>query len=110
MLSLPHDKYLRVSGEWIRSSVENYVNIDDVFNVSFLRTIVFHGAAEDQVDVTADARKYLAQQGNERIVFLTEPNLRPGPYYCYGEELRDIWKLVDDTSGTYMVTLKPQST
>ncbi|KAI1117723.1 amidase signature domain-containing protein [Nemania sp. NC0429] len=110
VFSLPHNKYQRVSREWIQSSVENYLTIDDVFKLSFLRTVVFYGAAEGDADVTTDAHEYLTQKGNERIVFLTEPFLRPGPYYCHGEELRDVWKLVDDTSGTCMVTLKPQST
>ncbi|KAI1198239.1 amidase signature domain-containing protein [Nemania serpens] len=64
VFSLPHDNHPRISGEWIQSSVENYVNIDDVFNVSFLRTVVFHGAPEDQVDVTADAHGYQSPGGS----------------------------------------------
>ncbi|KAI1155440.1 amidase signature domain-containing protein [Nemania diffusa] len=90
---LPQDQPPQVSGEWIRSSVKNYIDNDDVFNAAFLNTVVFHGATEEDADFSTDAREYLAQLGCKRVVFLSEPLLLP-----------------DDSSGTCMVTLKPQST
>ncbi|KAI1425310.1 amidase signature domain-containing protein [Xylaria sp. FL1777] len=108
VFSLPRDKIPQLSGEWIRSEVDNYIDSDDVFHPSFLKTVVFHGAAEDDVELSADAHEYLAQLGNKRVLFLSEPLLLPGPYACWGEELKDVWKLVDDSSGTCMATLKPQ--
>jgi len=110
VFSLPEEKPARVTGDWIRSKVRDYIDNDDVFSPSFLKTVVFHGATEDDAEFSVDAREYLAHLGNERVVFLSEPSLLPGPYCCWGEELRDVWKLVDDSNGTCMATLKPHAT
>lgn len=80
---LPQDQPPQVSGEWIRSSVKNYIDNDDVFNAAFLNTVVFHGATEEDADFSTDAREYLAQLGCKRVVFLSEPLLLPGPYACW---------------------------
>ncbi|KAI1127063.1 amidase signature domain-containing protein [Nemania abortiva] len=104
---VPPDKIPQVSGEWIRSRVERYLAEDDVFNTSFLKTVVFCGLEGDG-ELSNDASEYLSHLGNERVVFLSKPYLLPGPYACWGEEIRDVWKLVDDSNGTCMATLKPQ--
>ncbi|KAI0396029.1 amidase signature domain-containing protein [Xylariaceae sp. FL0594] len=110
VFSLPEETPAKVSSDWVRSKVREYIDNDDVFSPSFLKTVVFCGAEEDGAEMSADAHTYLTHLGNERVVFLSEPALLPGPYCCWGEELRDVWKLVDDVNGTCMATLKPQAT
>ncbi|KAJ8105970.1 hypothetical protein ONZ43_g7220 [Nemania bipapillata] len=110
VFSVPQMKCSELSAEWIRSSVQNYLENDDVFTTPFLKTVVFHGVDEGSITITPEALDYLAQQGNERRIFITGESLLPGPYVSWGREIRDVWRLVDDSSGTCMLTLKPQQT
>lgn len=98
-----------MTADWLRACVQEYENTDDVFDKAFLATVVFHGAVAGDVEFTSDAREYLLKLGNEQVVFVTLPDLLPGPYLVIGGKLRDVWKLVDDSNGTCMATLKPQS-
>ena len=86
-----------------------HLKSDVVFHEAFLATIIFHGVKEDFVELTDDARRYLTELGNERVVFHSSPDLLPGPYVIIGQKLRDAWKLIDDVNGTCMATLKPQT-
>jgi len=98
-----------VTADWVRVRVEKYTTCDDVFDKAFLATVIFHGAKEDSVELTDEAREYLSKVGNEQVVFVPSTELLPGPYVSLGGQLRDVWKLVDDANGTCMTTLKPQS-
>jgi hypothetical protein len=91
----------------MRKTVEEYEKGDDVFDKAFLATVIFYGVEEHDVTLTDRAREYLGKLGNKHIAFITSPRLLPGPYVLVGNELRDVWKLVNDSNGTCMVTLKP---
>ncbi|KAI0115657.1 amidase signature domain-containing protein [Nemania sp. FL0031] len=98
-----------LSAYWARWIVNLYTDDDDVFNNSFLKTVVICGAITGDAKLSPEARKFLIQRGNKDVVYLSEgPKLLPGPYACWGEEVMDVWKLEEDSSGTCMVTLKPQ--
>ncbi|OKL58530.1 hypothetical protein UA08_06367 [Talaromyces atroroseus] len=86
-----------------------YHDCDDVFDEAFLHTVVFNGNEIGEVEYADEAREYLRQLGNEETLFVSSPELLPGPYALVGGELRDVWKLVDDTNGTCMTTLESQS-
>lgn len=86
-----------------------YKTADDVFDDAFLATVIFHGASEDDVELAEEAQAYLAKLGIKQVIFLALPELLPRLYALVGNELRDVWKLVDDADETYMATLKPQS-
>ena len=106
---LPPEKKYRVTADWVRTSVDKYKNLDDVFDKAFLAIVVFHGVKADDAELTDAAQEYLSGLGNESVVFVTTPGLLPGPYVLVKGQLRDVWKLVDDANGTCMATLKPQS-
>ena len=98
----------RHSGEWLRAKVKEYEDSDDVFQPAFLSTVIFLGSEENNIDVTDGARKYLGTIGNERFLSIASLRILPGPYAIVSSELREVWKLMDDTNGTCMTTLKPQ--
>ena len=111
MFTLPKDNKLRVTADWVRGLVRQYESEDDVFQRAFLATVVFSGAEEVDVEFTEEAQAYLNQLGNRHVVFVARPSqpLLPGPYVLVERELRDVWKIMDDTNGTCVATLKPQS-
>ena len=109
IFTLPQAEYLSVTVEWMRKLVSEYQGTDDVFCQAFLATVVFHSAQETTIQVTSDAREYLKSLGNQHCHFDSTPGLLPGPYVQIGQQLREAWKVVPDTYGTAMVTLKPQS-
>jgi hypothetical protein len=86
-----------------------YETKDDVFHTAFLDTVVFSGADGAHVNFTKEAQEYLGKLGNQHVIFVPSFELLPGPYVLIGNELRDVWKITDDSHGTCMATLKPQS-
>ena len=89
--------------------MQSYEARDDVFHRAFLTVVIFAGANEHDVEVTDSARQYLRELGNQQVMFVSTPELLPGPYALVRGNLRGVWKLVDDSNGTCMATLKSQS-
>lgn len=85
---------------------------DDVFNEAFLANVVFleprqnHGNGSNTI--TKDAIRFLQDHGMKQYTFSSSLNYLPGPHVMVDQELREVWKLVDDSNRTCMVTLKPQ--
>ncbi|KAK3328636.1 amidase signature domain-containing protein [Cercophora scortea] len=106
----PGIRHPKVTADWVRPIIEAYKNNDDVFSHDFLATVIFYGTDKRHVQFADDAREYLTQLGNKHVIFMpaTSPTLWPGPYALVKGKLRNVWKLVDDSNGTCMVTLKPQ--
>lgn len=110
---LPEGPKPRVTVEWIKHAIASYESDDDVFQKAFLGTVIFSGAEEGEVDIPQKAREYLITVGNQRIIFLqhssSTSSVPPGPYLLVGSQLRHVWTIVDDSYGTCVETLKPQS-
>jgi hypothetical protein len=53
--------------------------------------------------------EHLEKLRNRYIVVVAESDLLPGPYALDGNEMGDVWKIVDDSFGTCMTALRPQS-
>jgi hypothetical protein len=101
----------RVTLDWVLKCLKSYQNCnDDVWGPAFLETVVFNVPnIGDKVEYTDEAREYLCKLGSQETLFVSLPELLPGPYALVEKELRDVWKLVDDSNGTCMTTLAPQS-
>lgn len=99
-----------VTLDWITNAVENYTASDGVFHISFLETVIFKGGGKKKPRISPKAQKYLFEQGTRDIILWSDAvDLPPGPYYKTGNQMRDVWKLEDDTYGTCMVTVAPKS-
>lgn len=94
-----------ITAKWLKERIEIYKKADDVFQEAFLSSVIFQGP--NDVEVTTDAAEFLSQLGNDRMVTISSPDLLPGPYALIKQELREVWRLVDDFNGTCMATLKP---
>lgn len=101
-----------ITEEWVRKTVENCKSTDDVFHEAFLVRVLFYGIREDEAEITDQARMYLSKLGNKWIKYKssagTGREVLPGPYVLLNNQLRDVWRLVDDVNRTCMVTLRPQ--
>lgn len=112
MIQLPEGPERRqVTVEWMKHIIATHERDDDVFRRDFLATVILSGAKEGEFDVRQEARDYLTSLGNQRVVLLPcrSPAVLPGPYLLVGKHVRDVWRIVDDSHGTCMETLKPQS-
>ncbi|KAK3345659.1 hypothetical protein B0H65DRAFT_574824 [Neurospora tetraspora] len=95
---------------WIQKALKDYEMVDDVFDQAFLATVVFNGGGKRKPRITPKAKQYLTKLGARGIVLCSGvADLPPGPYYMTGHQMRDVWKLEDDTYGTCMVTVAPKS-
>ena len=109
MSTLSGDSEFKVTLDYIRQRVKVYNEVDDVFHIAFLATVVFQAPEANAFSITDDAREYLQRLGTNCIINAESEDLLPGPYALIGNQLKDVWKLIDDINGTCMVTLKPQS-
>lgn len=107
-MRLPPEPNPTITAAWVLDVIAEYVR-DDVFQTSFLDTVVFSRAYASDFEITQEAYEHLKQLGNRYIVIVAEPDPPPGPYALVGNEMRDVWKIVDDSFGTCMTTLRPQS-
>ncbi|KAF7555388.1 hypothetical protein G7Z17_g2234 [Cylindrodendrum hubeiense] len=73
--------------------------------------MVFIGPGPDDIEITPEALRYLRSLGNTATIsdITLFPQLLPGPYALVKQVLREVWKLVDDSNGTCMATLRPLS-
>lgn len=94
-----------ITDEWIRKRLAEYKR-DDVFREEFLTCVVFN--ASPKPSISDEAINLLREHGMEEYVFTWSRDYLPGPHAIVDQELREVWKLVDDSNGTCMVTLKPQ--
>ncbi|KAJ4402241.1 hypothetical protein N0V85_005351 [Neurospora sp. IMI 360204] len=104
------DAHETVRLSWIQKALKDYETVDDVFDQAFLATVVFNGGGKRKPRITPEAKQYLTKLGARDIVLCSGvADLPPGPYYMTGHQMRDVWKLEDDTYGTCMVTVAPKS-
>lgn len=108
VMRLPPEPNPTITAAWVLDVIAEYVR-DDVFQTSFLDTVVFSRTYASDFEITQEAYEHLKQLGNRYIVIVAEPDPPPGPYALVGNEMRDVWKIVDDSFGTCMTTLRPQS-
>jgi hypothetical protein len=106
VFTLPAVDGFLVTKDYMREQVSMYSELDDVFHSSFLSVVIFQVPETSSARTTTEAKEYLQSIGVERIISTSIPFL-PGPYAVVQGLLRDVWKLVDDSQGTCMVTLKP---
>ncbi|EHK20648.1 uncharacterized protein TRIVIDRAFT_223620 [Trichoderma virens Gv29-8] len=108
---VPSDGSTIISDEWMRRRLDEYKK-DDVFNEAFLANVIFLESRKrhriDKHSITKETIKFLKEHGMKQCIFSSSPNYLPGPHVMVDQELREVWKLVDNSNGTCMVTLKPQ--
>jgi len=108
VFDLPPDPTAQITVDWTRSKVEEYVQVDDIFDTAFLSTIIFRGLELSKLTLAETAQAYLKTLGNQEVTSLSAQEQLPGPYIIVKETLRDVSKVVDDAYGTCMTTLRPQ--
>lgn len=91
---------------WISRRLAEYKR-DDVFSEEFLDHVVF--IVPRKSCVSKQAINVLQENGMKEYIFVSSTNYSPGPHVIVDQELREVWKLVDDSYATCMVTLKPQT-
>jgi hypothetical protein len=93
-----------ITTAWVQDVIRLYAR-DDFFQASFLDIVIFSGTQASDSALTKEADEHLKKLGNRYIVGVAELNLLPGPYALVGNEMRDMWKIADDSFGTCITTL-----
>jgi hypothetical protein len=91
---------------WISKHLAEY-KLDDVFSEEFLAHVVF--IVPRKSCVSKEAIKVLEESGMKDYIFVSSTDYSPGPHAIVDQELREVWKLVEDSYASCMVTLKPQT-
>jgi hypothetical protein len=99
---------------WIKDTVNRFETSDDVFQISFLSAVIFVTASNhSKFEITDGARKFLQSKGTHSVRHVPQlrghESLLPGPYVIVQNRLRTVWRLYDDSYGTFVSTLRPQS-
>ncbi|PON25427.1 glutamyl-tRNA(Gln) amidotransferase [Trichoderma gamsii] len=81
--------------------------LDDVFSQEFLAVVVF--IVPRKSCVSKEEIKVLEENGMKEYIFVSSTDYSPGPHVIVDQELREVWKLVEDSYASCMVTLKPQT-
>ena len=100
---------LRITKKWLQDILESYATSDDVFRWEFVSGLIFIGASQSEVEITDEARDFLATLGNEWIELLdsSSQEISIGPCAFVDGRFASILRLFDDTSKAFVVSLKP---
>lgn len=104
------DQTSSVTKSWIQQRIEQYQNTDDVFQIAFIRGVIFYGGQRNALELTAGAKSLLHEMGMQcydHIPVTAQVTLLPGPYVLLDGYLRDVWRLYSDTNGAFISTVKP---
>ncbi|KAM0259427.1 hypothetical protein ACHAQJ_003321 [Trichoderma viride] len=105
VFNIPPGNPAKISYEYMRQCLDEYRS-DDVFRDDFLACVVFH--ASRKLHISKDVIGFLKARGMKEYIVNSSPGYLPGPHVIVRQELREVWKLIDDINGTCMITLKPQ--
>lgn len=112
VFNVPEGPDIKITESWIRDIVKHYEDSDDVFQTAFLSGVILYGAEKNDVEITPSALQFLKAKGTTTIRCMStasaKGSLSPGPYVVVEGHLREVWRLFDDTNGTFMTTLRPQ--
>lgn len=95
-----------VSSSWLQATIYDYLRRDDVFNPSFLVTIIISASTQKQLLVDAKAEEWLSSH-NSSIFSIHLPNpadLPAGPYFFAREGLYRALKLYPDVQEAFVST------
>jgi hypothetical protein len=92
----------------MRSTVEEYCSVDDVWSKEFLNTILIFTAAET---IENPVLEFLASQGCKTIyVVHASRSIVKGPFFYSARGLFWVWKLFPDTHEAFITSTIPSQT
>ncbi|KAK3948898.1 hypothetical protein QBC32DRAFT_327396 [Pseudoneurospora amorphoporcata] len=102
-----------VTPSWLESYLQDLDTCDVYCQEAFLDGVVITNISEHQ-NVSAESLTFLDQAGAKWVDIRRERQLAeylsPGPYLYLDKTLRPVYRLYDDTQGTFLTGLKPKFT
>lgn len=95
-----------ISASWLQATIDDFLRRDDVFNPSFLVTIIISASTQKQLLVDAKAEEWLSSH-NSSIFSIYSPNpadLPAGPYFLARGGLYRALKLYPDVQEAFVST------
>ncbi|KAH6973823.1 amidase signature domain-containing protein [Ilyonectria sp. MPI-CAGE-AT-0026] len=94
------------------ATIQRFLACDDVFDRSFLASVVFVTSSVFPEPLSPDMATFLKAQGTRRVAILDESfltkrsaSLSEGPYFMNPTGLFRVWKLQPDTQGAFVASL-----
>lgn len=100
-----------LSIDWVKSTIENATEKDDVFCSAFLSGIVLTGKDVSKKDcLDRNTQAFLSSSGNVWTDFINpddlDQELLPGPYVLQNGDFWKVARLYDDTAEAFTVGLQ----
>lgn len=101
-----------ITPSWLRGYLRILDTLCDVYSrEGFLDGIIITDPAKDHV-LSTESLDFLKRAGAKWVEFKQElhlvEHLSPGPYLYFDGVLRRVYRLYDDTHGTFLTGLKPK--
>lgn len=82
-----------------------FKEVDDVYNDDFSKTILLTGTPEE----LNLGKSTLASQNVTTVYTSTDVELPPGPYFLYGTEIHQAWRLYEDYLDAFIFGVVPEN-
>lgn len=105
-------EHTNITKDWLQALIFNELRKDDVFRLEFLEEVIFIGTSGVDVILDTGAKDFLQDIGTRSFELYDATktsSMMPtsGPYAFIKGRLSKVWRLYDDTSRCFMITLKP---
>lgn len=103
------DSSTSITGAWLKGLIEKWLGLDDVFSISFVENVVFQIAHSDkgllgaapQVDRDV-SEAFSSLEGWSWHFWESNEKLASGPYFLWGSELHQAYRLHPDVCGAFV--------
>ncbi|KAH6679166.1 amidase signature domain-containing protein [Halenospora varia] len=103
------DSSTSITGAWLKGLIEKWLGLDDVFSIAFVENVVFQIAHSDkgllgaapQVDRDV-SEAFSSLEGWSWHFWESNEKLASGPYFLWGSELRQAYRLHPDVCGAFV--------
>ena len=99
-----------VGANFLRKTIQTYLETDDVFAQEFLQGIILLGASHSDIVLDDPLVELLREWGNKWIEVIPPSKasaFAPGPYIVDNQALFQIWKIYDDYNFAFLKATWP---
>ncbi|KAH8684339.1 amidase signature domain-containing protein [Tricladium varicosporioides] len=110
------DSSASITGVWLKSLIEKWLDLDDVFSIAFVENVVFQIPHSDKGPLTAApqvdhdvSEAFSSLEGWSWYFWESNEKLASGPYFLWGSELHQAYRLHPDVCGAFVYGCVPSN-
>ena len=86
-----------------------HLELDDVFDSTFLQGIIFGGVTASELHLTNDTKELLRAWQTQTVTYEPNLNLDNGPYYIHEGRLYSVYKVYQDRQLAFVQATWPST-